>query len=88
MWGKGKIKQMSKESIKEEIDDFKRRGGEFCFSFGDVRMPVEYDEAQGVASVDVPGYKASISVDYDKDMCDNLDVLMDKLLDKYPELTR
>lgn len=33
---------MSKESIKEETSNFKRRGGEFCFTFGDVKFPVVY----------------------------------------------
>lgn len=79
---------MSKESIREEIEDFKRRGGDFSFAFGELKLPVMYDEANGTASISKAGYEASIEIDYDEDMGDNLDRLMDLLLEKYPQLTR
>ncbi len=78
---------MSKESIKEEISDFKRRGGEFCFTFGDVKLPVVYHEALGMIGVKMPAHEVFVPVDYNQDLGDNLDRLMNKLLEKYPQLT-
>lgn len=78
---------MSKQSIREEIEDFKKRGGEFCFTFGDVKLPVVYHEAIGTVGVRMPAHEVFIPVDYNLDMGDNLDRLMDKLLEQYPQLT-
>ena len=77
----------SKQSFKAEIADFIKRGGKFNFSFGDIKIPVTYDELQDVISVDTPEYTTSVKADYSIDLGDNLDVLLNKLLDKYPQLT-
>ena len=78
---------MNKQSFKAEIADFKRRGGKFNFSFDDIRIPVVYNEQQDVISVDTPEYTTSVKADYSIDLGDNLDVLLNKLLEKYPQLT-
>lgn len=77
----------NKQSFKAEITDFIRRGGKFNFSFGDTKIPVTYDDQLDVISVDTPEYATSIKVDYSIDLGDNLDVLLNKLLEKYPQLT-
>lgn len=77
----------NKQSFKAEIADFKRRGGKFNFSLGDTKIPVTYDEQQDVISVDTPEYSTSVKADYSIDLGDNLDVLLNKLLEKYPQLT-
>lgn len=77
----------TKETFKAEIADFKRRGGKFNFSFGDTKIPVTYDEQQDVISVETPEYTTSVKADYSIDLGDNLDVLLNKLLEKYPQLT-
>ena len=87
MLSKKQNKMNSKQSFKAEIADFKKRGGKFNFSFGDIRIPVTYDEQQDVISVDTPEYSTSVKADYSIDLGDNLDVLLNKLLEKYPQLT-
>ena len=77
----------SKRSFKAEIADFKRRGGKFNFSFGDIKIPVTYDEQQDVISANTTEYTTSVKADYSIDLGDNLDVLLNKLLEKYPQLT-
>lgn len=77
----------NKQSFKAEIADFKKRGGKFNFSFGDIRIPVTYDEQLDVISVNAPDYSVSVKADYSIDLGDNLDVLLNKLLEKYPQLT-
>jgi hypothetical protein len=37
--------------------------------------------------VKMPAHEVFVPVDYTQDLGDNLDVLMNKLLDKYPQLT-
>lgn len=69
----------NKQSFKAEIADFKKRGGKFNFSFGDIRIPVVYDEQQDIISVDTPEYNTS---DYTINLGDNLDVLLNKLPEK------
>ena len=77
----------NKNTFKAEIVDFKKRGGKFNFSFGDIRIPVVYDEQQDVIAVNTPDYSVSVKADYSVDLGDNLDVLLNKLLEKYPKLT-
>lgn len=77
----------NKQSFKAEIADFIKRGGKFNFSFGDIKIPVTYDEQQDVISVNTPEYTTSVKADYSIDLGDNLDVLLNKLLEKYPQLT-
>lgn len=78
---------MNKQSFGDEIADFKERGGKLCFGFGNIRIPVCYNRQEDIIFIDTPGYKASMKADYKYDFRDNLNVLMDKLLDKYPQLT-
>ena len=37
--------------------------------------------------VKMPAHEVFVPVDYSRDLGDNLDVLMNKLLDKYPQLS-
>lgn len=78
---------MSKTSFKVEIADFKKRGREFCFTFGDVKLPVLYHEAINVIAVRMPAREVIVPVDYNLDLGDNLERLMNKLLEMYPQLT-
>lgn len=77
---------MSKQSFIEEIKEYKRNGGAMCFAYGDVRLPVVYQEDSDVIRVDMPQYDVSMSIDYQLNLFDNLYNLQDKLLEKYPEL--
>ncbi len=45
---------MNRKIFKQEIIDYKQRGGDFAFTFGDIRLPVEYSETLGVLSVQMP----------------------------------
>jgi hypothetical protein len=76
----------NKQSFKAEIADCKKRGRKFIFSFDDTKIPVIYNEQQDVISVDTPEYSISVKTDYSIDLGDNLDVLLNKLLEKYPQL--
>ena len=78
---------MSKESIKEETQNFKRRVGEFCFTFGDVKLTVVYHETLGMIGVEMPAHEVFVTVDYNQNPGDNLHRLMNKLLEEYPQLT-
>lgn len=77
----------SKQSFEAEIADFKKRGGNFRFSFDDIKIPVCYDRQQDIIYIDTPDYKASMKADYTFDLGDNLDILLNKLLEKYPQLS-
>lgn len=77
----------SKQSFKADIAEFRKRGGKFNFSFGDINIPVCYDEQQDIVYTHDSEYKMSMKVDYTLDMEDNLDALLNKLLEKYPCLT-
>ena len=37
--------------------------------------------------VKMPAHEVFVTVDYSRDLGDNLDALMNKLLEKYPQLT-
>ncbi len=78
---------MDKNTFKHEIDDYTARGGKFAFAFGDIRLPVIYYEALNMFDVKMPAHEMFVPVDYSSDLGDNLDVLMNKLLEKYPQLT-
>lgn len=75
-----------KLNFKAQIDAYRKNGGEFSFVFGDIHLPVEYREALGILSVRMPARNVIVTVDYNMDLGDNLDILMDKLLEEYPEL--
>lgn len=35
---------MDKNTFKQEINDYTARGGKFAFAFGDIHLPVIYNE--------------------------------------------
>ena len=71
---------MDKTTFKQEISDYTARGGKFAF--GDIHLPVIYHEALNILGVKMPVHKVFVSVDYSRDLGDNLDVLMmNKLLE-------
>ncbi len=78
---------MDKNTFKQEISNYKSRGGKFAFAFGDIHLPVIYHEALNMLGVKMPAHEVFVPVDYSHDLGDNLDVLMSKLLEKYPQLT-
>ena len=80
-------KTMDKNTFKQEIKDYTARGGKFAFAFGDIRLPVIYHEALNMLAVKMPAQEVFVPIDYSHDLGDNLNVLMDKLLEKYPQLT-
>jgi len=78
---------MSKSSFKQEISDYLRNGGNLSFSFGDIILPVIYRESLNLLCVKMPSAEVFISVDYGLDFSDNANILMEKLLQNYPELS-
>jgi hypothetical protein len=80
-------KTMDKTTFKQEISDYTARGGKFVFAFGDIHLPVIYHEALNMLVVKMPAHEVFVPIDYSHDLGDNLNVLMDKLLEKYPQLT-
>ena len=80
-------KTMDKNTFKQEINDYTAHGGKFAFAFGDIRFPVIYHEVLNMLAVKMPADEVFVLFDYSRDLGDNLDVLMNKLLEKYPQLT-
>jgi hypothetical protein len=56
------------------------------FTFGDIKLPVIYREALNILCVKMPASEVFIPVDYRLDFSENANLLMEKLLQKYPEL--
>ena len=77
---------MNKQSFINEIKEYKRNGGAMSFAYGDLRLPVIYNEDSDVIGINMSQYDLSLSVDYKMNLFDNLANLQDKLLEKYPEL--
>lgn len=77
---------MSKQSFIEEIKEYKHNGGAMSFAYGDLRLPVIYNEKADVIGINMSQYGVFMSVDYKINLFDNLAILQDKLLEKYPEL--
>ena len=48
---------------------------------------VIYHEALNMLGVKMPVHEVFVPIDYTHDLSDNLDMLMNKLLEKYPQLT-
>jgi hypothetical protein len=46
-----------------------------------------YHEALNMLAVKMPAHDVFVPVDYSRDLGDNLDVLMNKLLEKHPQLS-
>ena len=83
-----KLKQtMDKNTFKQEINDYKARGGKFAFAFGDISLPVIFHEKLNMLGVKMPEHEVFVPIDYTQDLGDNLDVLLNSLLDKYPQLS-
>ena len=78
---------MSKSSFKQEISDYLHNGGSLSFSFGDIILPVIYRESLNLLCVKMPSAEVFIPVDYGLDFSDNANILMEKLLQNYPELS-
>lgn len=78
---------MDKTTFKQEINDYTSHGGKFAFAFGDIHLPDIYHEALNMLEVKMPAHEAFVPVDYSRDLGDNLDVLMNKLLGNYPQLS-
>ena len=78
---------MDKTTFKQEISDYTARGGKFAFAFGDIHLPVVYHEALNMLGVKMLTHEVFVPVDYSRDLGDNLDVLMNKLLEKYLQLS-
>lgn len=81
-------KAMSKQRFKEEFIAYKRNGGAMCFAYGDIRIPVTYNEDDDVIGVKVKGDDLNLLVDYRLDLLENLSNLEDMLLEWHPELIR
>ena len=77
---------MSKQSFKNDIQEFERNGGSMSFTFGETKLPVIYREALNLLCVKMPTTEVFIPVDYRLDFSDNANLLMEKLLQNYPEL--
>ena len=77
---------MSKLSFKKDIEEFVRNGGSMSFTFGDIKLPVIYREALNILSVKMPASEVFIPVDYRLDFSENANLLMENLLQRYPEL--
>ncbi len=77
---------MSKLSFKRDIQEYKRNGGSLTFIFGDIKLPVIYRESLNLLCVKTPATEVFIPVDYNLDFSDNANILMEKLLQKFPEL--
>ena len=77
---------MDKTTFKQEISDYTARGGKFAFAFGDIHLFI-YHEAVNMLAVKMPAHEVFVPVDYSIGLGDNLDVLMNKLLEKYPQLS-
>lgn len=79
-------KAINKESLINEIKEYKRNGESMSFAYGDVRLPVIYRKVLGIIAVKMPSSEVFILVDYQMNLFDNLANLQDKLREKYPEL--
>lgn len=77
---------MSKQSFIEEIKEYKRNGGAMRFAYGDIRLPVIYNEDSNVIGINMSQYNMFMSVDYQLNLYDNFANLQNKLLEKYPQL--
>jgi hypothetical protein len=77
---------MDKQSFIDEIKEYKRNGGAMSFAYGDVRLPVIYNEDSDIIGINMSQYGVFLSVDYKMNLFDNLANLQDKLLEKYPQL--
>jgi hypothetical protein len=77
---------MNKKSFINEIKEYKRNGGAMSFAYGDLRLPVIYNEDSDVIGINMSQYGVFMSVDYKINLFDNLANLQDKLLENYPEL--
>ena len=78
---------MDKTTFKQEISDYTARGGKFAFAFGDIHLPVVYHEALNMLGVKMLTHEVFVPVDYSRSLGYNLDVFINKLIDKYPQLT-
>lgn len=50
---------MDKNTFKQEINDYTARGGKFAFAFGDIHLPVIYNETLNMLGVECQNMRFS-----------------------------
>lgn len=73
-------------SFKQEMQEYLKHGT-MAFSFGDYVIPVVYREGLNVLTAQKDSKQVMVPVNNSLDFYENLDALMSKLLDQFPELT-
>lgn len=62
---------MDKNTFKQEINDYTARGGKFAFAFGDIHLPVIYNETLNMLGGRMPKHEVFMPVDYSHDLGDS-----------------
>ena len=62
---------MDKNTFKQEINDYTARGGKFAFAFGDIHLPVIYNETLNMLGGRMPKHEVFMPVDYSRDLGDS-----------------
>jgi len=62
---------MDKNTFKQEINDYTARGGKFAFAFGDIHLPVIYNETLNMLGGRMPKHEVFVPVDYSHDLGDS-----------------
>ena len=62
---------MDKNTFKQEINDYTARGGKFAFAFGDIHLPVIYNETLNLLGGRMPKHEVFVPVDYSHDLGDS-----------------
>lgn len=76
-----------KRAFAGAVAEYERKHGKMYFAFDDVHLPVQYHGLTDVLTAKVAEQSVSVVVDYNLDLEDNLQRLLDVLLEKYPSLT-
>lgn len=77
----------AKKAFAKEVTAYERKHGKMYFAFDEVHLPVRYHALTGVLATFVAEQEASVVVDYNLDLEDNLQRLLDVLQEKFPVLT-
>ena len=62
---------MDKNTFKQEINDYTARRGKFAFAFGDIHLPVIYNETLNMLGGRMPKHEVFMPVDYSHDLGDS-----------------
>lgn len=62
---------MDKNTFKQEINDYTARGGKLAFAFGDIHLPVIYNEILNMLGGRMPKHEVFVPVDYSHDLGDS-----------------